>query len=104
MLAGDDMYMYAFHAAVENGSVQAFAHPLWDVFWNHFKSFLPPGRASATTLNLLAFVVMALKQSLTFTADADNVLQYGARASLVCVPTPCPPHTDMQDPDVRRQV
>ena len=84
-LAGDDRYMYAFHAIVDaQGNLLAFAHTQWDELVSQYRLFLPGGRASTLTLNLLAFLVMALAQSLTFMPDANGELQYGKFDANIC--------------------
>ena len=62
-LEGDDKYMYAFHAAVDaaTGTLRSFAHTNWDGFVADYRTYLPSGRASVLTLNLLAFLMMSLK-------------------------------------------
>jgi hypothetical protein len=76
-LRDDDVFMHSFHAAADRttGTLRAFARPEWATFIADYRTYLPAGRASEITLNLVAFLVMVLKQSLTFTPDSEGVLK-----------------------------
>ena len=39
---------------------------------NDFLTYLPAGRARRLTINLLAYMVMSIKQLLTFTTDSEG--------------------------------
>ena len=49
-----------------------------------FRTFLPANRANTITLNLVAWLIMALKQAFTFTKDANDEDVYGKWDAAVC--------------------
>lgn len=77
LLEGDDEFQYAFHAGVNNGQLLAMGNPLWPPYFADLVTYFPPGQCRRITLNLVAFVIMGLKQVLTFVQNAAGQDTYG---------------------------
>lgn len=85
-VVGADEFMYSFHAKVKesSGTLFAFGEKAFDKLVADFSTYLPPGRSRQLTINLLAYIIMSLKQLLTFTTDSAGTKQYGKFDAIVC--------------------